>query len=112
MILVILGLAVLSTVGSVVAVIVLAGRGVSQIEAAPFLDAQGRAAVRFSNRGTREGFLCGWVSLSCPGGEKRTAHICAEDVQPGAQSGVTTSLHTGGRTGCAIDFLPDDVEVP
>ena len=111
MIFVVIGLAVLSTVGSVVAVIVLAGRGVSQIEAAPLVDARGRAVVRFSNRGTRAGFLCGWVSLSCPGSEKRTLHICAEDVQPGAQSGVTTSLHTGGRTGCAASFLPDDIEV-
>lgn len=107
--LVILALAVLSTLGSVVAVIVLAGGGVSQIEATPVLEAQGRVVVRFSNRGTRAGYLCGWVTLRCADSEKQTVHLCAEDVQPGAPRIVATKLRTGGRARCAVSFLRDDV---
>jgi hypothetical protein len=106
--LIILGLAILSSIGGVVAVILLAGGGVSQIEATPIEDAQGRAAVRFSNRGTRRGYLCGWVSLRCPGSEKRSVHLCAKDLEAGAQSTVTSDLRTAGRTGCEVSFLRND----
>jgi hypothetical protein len=103
-----LGLSALSIVGSVVALVFLARGGESRVEATITEDAQGRVAVRFTNRGTREGFLCGWVSVMCPGGAKQTVHICADDVTPGQQTTVATRLRTGGRAGCQISFVPND----
>ena len=107
-----LGLSLVSILGSVVAVIILARGGESRVEAVTTEDAQGRVAVRFTNHGTRQGFLCGWVNVTCPGSAKQTVHICADDVAPTQQTTVTTRLQTDGRGSCQVSFLPNDMVSP
>lgn len=103
-----LAFALLLVGGGVVMVAHLAAGGVARVEAATVQGAGGDVAVIFTNRGTRAGFLCGWVNLSCPGSARKTVYVCSDQVAPAGKTTRPTGLQLGGRAGCRVAFVADD----
>ena len=101
-------IALASIIASVIVVLRLRAGGVARVEAETRIDG-GAAIVRFVNRGTRAGFLCGWLNIACRGGAKSAPYLCSDDVAP---SGSREKRAPLPGLDCTATFNPDDQPAP
>lgn len=108
------GLFLVWIVVAFVAAVVESVRGHADIDESATMNGWGHGTATFTNRGRREGSLCGHVYVSCGQGSRSSASFCSGTVTPNETKHVDFSVPGMDRIGsmgrdwrddCTFDFI-------
>lgn len=102
----------LATLAGLVVVV----RGSPDVRVGTVMDGYGRGKATFTNRGRRDGALCGHVSVHCVRGSESSVSFCSGSVEPGGTReldfrvpGMERIIPYNGnwRADCEHSFVPE-----